>query len=460
MYTQLWNEEFQKNTAFLDRNSITTALEIGCYEALTSNYIVDNLLSPTGVLTCIDPLQSDYTLDPTANDNELFTGQFERFTENIERNKDRVWHIRKKSEDVLHVLRDESYQFIYIDGHHRYNNVYYDGSNAFRMCAVNGYILFDDYLWNSATFEVKKAIDRVLEENPNHRLLLKLNQVLIQKLEPGSPTENGQSRYQRMSIERLFTKDTIYAGYANLDSRPDRNEKMIAELARVDLPIPFVRHRSFQWQELYDSYDEEMKERVGVMFRRTPGAIGCHFSQVAIMEEALRQGKHGWVNEDDLKFCADMPARLNIIFEFLNQHEWDIFWFGAFYHVEPTWHKSIENKHTHPDMQVCNCILNRDWEETNDMSIVRTYGAFSTFSYLVNKNRIEHILGLLDRNLHLSMGIDWIMLKEQPNLNTYTFRPGCIKQYDSMSDISNAFAKQSGFANLGRHWWAASMNDL
>jgi hypothetical protein len=154
-----------------------------------------------------------------------------------------------------------------------------------------------------------------------------------------------------------------------------------------------------------------------------------------------------------------MHARLKIIFKFLNQHEWDIFWMGGTYHREPTWHKSIEGKHTHPDMQVCNCLLNRDWEETLDPHIVRTYGAFSTHSYLVNKNRIEHILGLLDRNLHLSMGIDWIMLKEQPNLNCYAFNPGCIKQYDNQSNIGDGISRFSGFRNLGQHWFSRSMHE-
>lgn len=457
-YSQNWNEEFRRNTAFLDKHSIKSALEIGSFEGLTSNYIVENLLTHDGTLICCDPLQDDYELDSSAKDNEIFRGQYAKFIENTEHNKDRIFLIRKKSEEIIHLLRENSIQFIYVDGHHRYNSVYFDGTEAFKLCAVNGYILFDDYLWNSATFEVKHAIDRVLEENPNYRLLLKLNQVLIQKLEPGSKTENGQSRYQAMSIEKLFNRETIYASYCNLDERVDRNEGMIKELARVDLEIPIVRTRSFPWKELYDSYDDAMKERVNVMFKRTPGAIGCHFSQVAIMEEALRQGRHAWVMEDDVRFCNDMPARLKIIFTYLNQHEWDILFFGGTYHIEPTWHKSVEGKHTHPDMQVCNCLLNRDWEETLHPAINRVYGAFSTHSYLVNKNRIQHVLNLLDTNLPLSMGIDWIMIKEQPNLNCYAFNPGCVIQYDNPSNIGDGISRFSGFRSLGNHWFSKSMD--
>lgn len=457
-YTQLWNNEFQKNTMFIGRHSLVDVAEFGVFEGLTSNYICDELLHPTGTLTCIDDLDSGYELD---HDNELFQGQFERFIENTSRNNDKIWLIRKKTQNVLHVLRDESYDFIYVDADHRYNSVYYDGTNAFRMLRVGGWLLFDDYLYNSATFEVKKAIDRVLEENPNHRLLLKLNQVLIQKLEAGSPTENGQSRYQAQSIEKLFNANTIYGAYCNLDERVDRNEKMIAELKRVDWEIPIVRQRSYPWEELYNNFSDEEKLKVDVMVKRkTPGAIGCWYSQMEVMKEALRQNKHAAVFEDDIVVCNDFPARTKIIFEFLNTHEWDIFWFGGTYHKEPTWHKSVEGKHTHPDLQMCNCILSRDWEETNDMSIVRTFGCFSTFAYLVNKNRIEHILTLMERRMEICMGIDFFMILEQPNLNTFAFNPGCMKQYDNASNIGDGISRFSGFAALGRHWFQNSMNDV
>lgn len=453
-YTQLWNEEFKKNTAFLDRHSLVNVLEIGSFEGLTSNFIVDNLLTHDGTLVCVDPLESEYQLD---NEPEMFKGQYERFIENIEANKERIWHIRKKSENVLGSLRENSFDFIYVDGHHRYNAVLFDGTEAFKLCKVGGFILWDDYLWNSATFEVKNAVDAVLANNPNYRLLLKLNQVLIQKLPEGSPTEDGQDEYQNKSVEMLFGWDKIHAEYCNLDSRPDRNLHMMNELKRVGLPI--ARRRSFPWQEVYDGFNEEQKEKVQVMLKRTAGAIGCHYSQVAVMEEALKQGKHAFVCEDDLVFPSDIHKRLKIIYKYLNQHEWDIFWFGGTYHREGHWHISVEGKHTHPDLQMCNCNLNRDWEPTLNPNIVRTYGAFSTHAYLVNKDRIQNLLDKLDRNVHRSMGIDWIMLLEQPDMNTFAFDPGCIKQMDSMSNISNGMAIQSGFARLGKHFWADSMDD-
>ena len=453
MYTQLWNGEFVKNTSFINRHSLLSVCEIGCFEGLTSNYIVDNLLANNGTLVCIDPLDTEYELDC---DNGLFRGQYDRFIENTEQNKERIELMREPSGTALPLLPDNYFDLIFIDGHHAKPECYIDGTEAFRICKVGGYILWDDYEWG-AEKPVKEAVGQVLQENTNYRLLLKLNQVLVQKLPEGSVTEYGQDEYQNQTIEKLFNKDTIYGAYCNLDIRTDRNEHMIAELKRVGLDIPIVRHKSFIGQELYDSYDDTMKEKVGVMQRRTPGAIGCYMSQMEVMKEALRQGKHAFVFEDDLIFCDDFPKRLNIIYKFLNQHEWDVFWFGGTYHTDHYWHNLVDGEHTNPDLKMCHCTLNRDYEETDNPNIRRTYGAFSTHAYFVNKDRIELILSLLESTMPISMGIDWSFILQQPNLNCYAFNPGCIIQRDNQSNIGNGISVFSGFARLGEHWFKKTM---
>ena len=240
----------------------------------------------------------------------------------------------------------------------------------------------------------------------------------------------------------------VYAGYVNLDIRPDRNEKMIAELARVG--IPAERFPGLLPDEVYKFI---AADKLQVMEKRTRGAIGCHYSQVGIMEKALAQGKHAWVMEDDLIYCDDIQDRLKTIFEYLDTHEWDIFWFGGTWHTDPEWHKSVNGQHTHPDLQMCTCTLNRDWEPTEHPNIVRTYGAFSTHSYLVNVKSLPKILDLLDQNVYRSMGIDWIMILIQPQLHAYAFTPGCCKQFDNTSNIGNGISYFSGFSALGPHWF-------
>jgi len=263
--------------------------------------------------------------------------------------------------------------------------------------------------------------------------------------------ENTFCFHKRRLLE--FTPENTYASYINLDSRPDRNDRMITELNRVG--ISAVRTRGLLPEEVSQFIPDD---KTYIMQQRTPGAIGCHYSQIAVMEEALRQGKHAWVMEDDLIYCNDIQERLKEAELYLTDHDWDIFWLGSTYHLEPTWHKSDGNSvHSHPDLYQCHCTVNKDWEPTEHPNIVRTYGCWSTYSYIVNKDKLKHILDCLDTNVYRSMGIDWLMILLQPNLSTFAFNPGCVKQYDNQSNIGTGITQFSSFANLGNHWYKESI---
>lgn len=172
-YTQLWNQEFIKNTAALER--VSFALEIGIFEGLTSNYICDNLLKENGRLVCVDPLK-DYYLEP--NDIDYFKGQYQRFIQNTSGQP--IELIRKKSDDAFdEELRNYMFDFIYVDGNHTYEAVLKDGGNAIYHLNVGGYLLFDDYEWSE---ETKKAIDEFIDKYAaSITVKLKDYQVLIFK---------------------------------------------------------------------------------------------------------------------------------------------------------------------------------------------------------------------------------------------------------------------------------------
>lgn len=250
----------------------------------------------------------------------------------------------------------------------------------------------------------------------------------------------------------MFNTETTYTAYINLDSRVDRNEKMITELNRVGLVSN--RQKGMLPTEVSQFIPSD---KLFVMQNRTPGAIGCHYSQVAIMEKALQSNQHAFVMEDDLIFCDDFQDRMRIIESFLSEREWDVMWLGGTYHKDPTWHRLNGDKHTHPDLQICTCTLNKDWESTDNERFVRTYGCWSTYAYIVNKKRLAHILDLLDQNVYRSMGIDWLFILLQPQLNTFAFVPGCVKQFDNQSNIGNGVTKFSVFESLGPHWFSNKM---
>lgn len=237
--------------------------------------------------------------------------------------------------------------------------------------------------------------------------------------------------------------DNCHIAYVNLASRTDRNEHMQKELARIGIKA-----------ERMDAYlPHEIIDRVGAdrlqkMIQGTIGACGCMYSQMSIMLKAVRGKFHAFVMEDDLIFCDDFKDRLHEFTTFI-PNDWDILWLGATFHKEPTWHKL-----GHQDKLPCNCTLNKDWEETNHPNIVRTYGIWSTYAYIVNAKSIPKITLLLSEIMPESIGIDYSMIALQPLLKTYAFVPGMIKQFDNQSNIGNGITKFSGFSKLGEYWWA------
>lgn len=238
-----------------------------------------------------------------------------------------------------------------------------------------------------------------------------------------------------------------YARYINLDHRKDRNEHMIKELARVG--IEAVRHRAIPWKEL--DYNHP---KYKTMMARTPGAAGCYESQLQVMRTALAEGKHAMVLEDDLIIAIDIKERLKIIEDF--KPFWDLIWIGGTYHRDkPYWHGRPHNKL----LSDCNCGMNEDYLDIGNPNFVRTLGAFSTHAYIANVVSIPRLLKMLEHQMSTSIGIDFSMIRMQPELMTFAFVPGCIKQMDNQSDIGTGMTYFSRFNKLGSHWWADKMED-
>lgn len=256
---------------------------------------------------------------------------------------------------------------------------------------------------------------------------------------------------------KMLLNDSHIA-FVNLDHRTDRRGHMNYQLGKAGIEAERVRG-------LLPSEVDVDPQKVAVMQNRTPGAIGCHYSQVSIMEKALLLGKHAWVMEDDLIFCEDFTTdRIIYIDQWMNYNDWDVFWLGGTFHSPAWWHKPGHDR----ELPQCKCTLGKDVEPPGEKyrHIVRTYGAFCTYAYIVNINSLEKILKLLNENVHLSMGIDWLFIYLQPQLKTYAFVPGCIKQMDGQSDIGKGMTIFSGFSKLNgteensRYWWQNRMEDF
>jgi len=245
-----------------------------------------------------------------------------------------------------------------------------------------------------------------------------------------------------------FKWTDLDAFFVNLDSRPDRRDHMERELARVG--IKASRQRGF----LPDEVEGPMVDpsQVKVMRDRTPGTIGCHYSQREIIKRGAESGRNVLVMEDDVVWCDDLPRRVEILESFLAGREWDVIWLGGTIHINPPiWHRTD---------------LGKDAERTDHPNVVRSFGAFCTFCYVVNGDSCEKIVRLLDENVHKSMGIDWLFIQIEPQLQNYMFLPGCSKQMDGISNIGvprgnvPTITTFSHFARLGQYWFQPRMEDF
>lgn len=238
----------------------------------------------------------------------------------------------------------------------------------------------------------------------------------------------------------MINTENYYVGFLNMDHRLDRLNHMKEQLGRFN--IEAIRHRGRKASEITDV----PYHKIATMLKRTEGAVGCHFGQCEIVQSAFDKNKHAVVFEDDVVFCEDFPTRWAYIENWMKENVWDIFWLGASFHCNPPyWHKKDGSMDLRSN---ASAGLGYDAKCTNDPRIMRTYGAFATFAYVVNKNSIAHILRLFDENLHRSIGIDWLAILLQPQLNCFCFVPGCVKQMDSQSDIGDGITRWSGFLQL------------
>ena len=135
-------------------NEINSILEIGCYEGRGTCWMLENMLSDTGSIICIDPflgVDNPEQADPGLRYKPLE----DRFNHNI--------NASKKSTQTVNVIPTGSYtalaslisasaqfDFIYVDGDHTGEGAMTDACMAWGLLRQGGIMLFDDYFWDHA----------------------------------------------------------------------------------------------------------------------------------------------------------------------------------------------------------------------------------------------------------------------------------------------------------------------
>jgi hypothetical protein len=245
----------------------------------------------------------------------------------------------------------------------------------------------------------------------------------------------------------MFNWEDSYISFVNLSERTDRLSHVTQQFHKAGI---IAERTAGMYPYQFDRKDPDLQ----VQWKRTPGSIGCMMAQIKIIGAAHEKGKSAIVFEDDVELCSDFRTRINYLQEFLNkQKNWDVAWLGGTVHLNPPyWHRP-----NNPDLPKTKLTI--DAERTEDPYIIKCYGAFCTYAYIVNYNSIPKVLDLLIKVMPESMGIDWSFIRIGDQLDTFMMLPGMVKQIDNRSDIGHGITYFSGFLRLGEYVWQDRMEN-
>jgi predicted O-methyltransferase YrrM len=134
----------------------SSILEIGCFEGRATCWMLENMLTNDGVITCIDPFGirvmsafEPYEIDPDPENLNIFTSNIAE----VKLPGQTVNTMINLSVPALAqlIVDKQQYDFIYVDGSHAADAVLTDACMAFALLKPGGVMLFDDYLWDHHT---------------------------------------------------------------------------------------------------------------------------------------------------------------------------------------------------------------------------------------------------------------------------------------------------------------------
>jgi hypothetical protein len=157
-------------------------LEVGSWEGRSAIFFLEFFRS--GRLTCVDTFLGS---DEHSSWQDTLPSLEKRFDENTGPYRARLEKIKDRSARALDQLAQDgrSFDIIYIDGSHKREDVMADSSLAWKILKQEGFIIWDDYLWNSGAPQADRphrAIDGFLHAVSGEIKLLQFSsQVIGQK---------------------------------------------------------------------------------------------------------------------------------------------------------------------------------------------------------------------------------------------------------------------------------------
>ena len=153
-FEQIINEKNFSNKWFLnnfyifnyflpkDKNARFDYLEIGCFEGLSSLYVLSKYNAVNAFLIDVWDM-------PNPNSKTL-SNNFDKVEKAFDENLSDYTFTKVKDDSVISMRKllkeDKSFDFIYIDGSHNGEDILSDAIEAFKILKKDGLIFFDDFL--------------------------------------------------------------------------------------------------------------------------------------------------------------------------------------------------------------------------------------------------------------------------------------------------------------------------
>lgn len=139
----------------IDTNDKIKILEIGSYEGQSTYFFIKYFQNSE--INCVDTWAGSDEHDKTS-----FSKVEEVFDKNVSNfNYDNQVIKNKKNSKDFFKKNKKKFNIIYIDGSHFYKDVYRDALYAQKCLEKNGYIIFDDYLFNFYKIKNKNPITAI-----------------------------------------------------------------------------------------------------------------------------------------------------------------------------------------------------------------------------------------------------------------------------------------------------------
>ena len=133
---------------------VNDILEIGSYEGRATCWMLENMLSDKGTITCIDPFANNQ-INPfngeVATEDRTWENRFRKNIALYKKSKQKIDINVALSFPTLakFIVENRKFDFIYIDGNHCCDTVMSDAVMAWGLLRKGGVLLFDDYLFEN-----------------------------------------------------------------------------------------------------------------------------------------------------------------------------------------------------------------------------------------------------------------------------------------------------------------------